>query len=241
MGIEIGYRIQCLLCAGAAFKQQRRALYGLTFLERARHTRVKTSRPNRRGHRPRHVAGAEQSRVALLISGCVERQCDRSRAIKVQAPRLQGIVYLASFNNPFQDVQTGRSRQPHPIGSYYLLIFISLSSLQSAALFVVCAVLACSEAKPAVLVDAAPAVVTATSSQYVARNFNGIASAPIVAPVAAAYTAPVAAAYTAPVAAAYTAPVAAAYSAPIATAAYTAPIASAYSAYPYTAAYTTVL
>lgn len=79
------------------------------------------------------------------------------------------------------------------------------------------------------MVAAAPAgVVTATSSQYVARNFNGVAAAPV---VAAAYTAPVAAAaYTAPVAAAaYTAPVAAAYSA------------YPYAAYPYSAAYTTVL
>ncbi|TDG48107.1 hypothetical protein AWZ03_005524 [Drosophila navojoa] len=92
----------------------------------------------------------------------------------------------------------------------------------SAALFVLCAVLACSlaEAKPAVLVDAAPAVVTATSSQYVARNFNGIAAAPIVA-AAAAYTAPIAAA-------------------PVSSAAYTAPLAYPYS-YPYTAAYTTYL
>jgi len=104
--------------------------------------------------------------------------------------------------------------------------------LQS-ALVVLCALVASSvaEPKPAFLaaapVVAAPAgVVTATSSQYVARNFNGVAAAPV---VAAAYTAPVAAAYTAPVAAAYTAPVAAAYSA------------YPYAAYPYTAGYTTVL
>ncbi|SPP87033.1 vitelline membrane protein Vm26Ab [Drosophila guanche] len=107
------------------------------------------------------------------------------------------------------------------------------------ALVVLVAALACSvaEAKPGVVVGAAavPAgVVTATSSQYVARNFNGVAAAPIVAPVAAAYTAPVAAAYTAPVAAAYTAPVAAAYSA--------YPYASyPYASYPYAAGYTTVL
>ncbi|XP_023036965.1 vitelline membrane protein Vm26Ab [Drosophila willistoni] len=95
------------------------------------------------------------------------------------------------------------------------------------AIVVLCVVLACSlvNAKPDVL--AAP-VVTATSSQYVARNFNGIAAAPIVAPVTAAYTAPVAAAYTAPVAAAYTAPVAAAYSA------------YPYASYPYAATYSTV-
>ncbi|EDW30422.1 GL17843 [Drosophila persimilis] len=125
------------------------------------------------------------------------------------------------------------------------------------ALVVLVAAIACSvaEAKPAVVVGAAvPAgVVTATSSQYVARNFNGVAAAPIVAPVAAAYTAPVAAAYSAPVAAAYSAPVAAAYTAPVAAAysapvaaAYTAPVAAAYSAYPYAsypyaAGYTTVL
>ncbi|XP_034657538.1 LOW QUALITY PROTEIN: vitelline membrane protein Vm26Ab [Drosophila subobscura] len=106
------------------------------------------------------------------------------------------------------------------------------------ALVVLVAAIACSvaEAKPGVVVGAAavPAgVVTATSSQYVARNFNGVAAAPIVAPVAAAYTAPVAAAYTAP-AAAYTSPVAAAYTSPVA-AAYTAPVAAAYSAYPYSA------
>lgn len=75
-------------------------------------------------------------------------------------------------------------------------------------------------------VAAAAPVVTATSSQYIARNYNGIAAAPV---VAAAYTAPVAtAAYTAPVAAAaYTAPVAAAY---------TAPAAAYASYYPYNAA-----
>lgn len=102
--------------------------------------------------------------------------------------------------------------------------------LQS-ALVVLCALVACSvaEPKPAVLAAVPAGVVTATSSQYVARNFNGVAAAPIVAPVAAAYTAPVAAAYTAPVAAAYSAPVAAAYSA------------YPYAAYPYAAGYTTVL
>ncbi|BFF99749.1 vitelline membrane protein Vm26Ab [Drosophila madeirensis] len=115
------------------------------------------------------------------------------------------------------------------------------------ALVVLVAAIACSmaEAKPGVVVGAAavPAgVVTATSSQYVARNFNGVAAAPIVAPVAAAYTAPVAAAYTSPVAAAYTSPVAAAYTAPVA-AAYSAYPYSAYpyASYPYAAGYTTVL
>lgn len=73
-------------------------------------------------------------------------------------------------------------------------------------------------------------VVAASSSQVIARNYNGLA-APIVAaaPYAAAYTAPVAAAYTA----AYTAPFAPAHYAayPYASAAYTLPYAaSAYSA-----------
>ena len=100
------------------------------------------------------------------------------------------------------------------------------------------ALVACVAAKPGLLhaplaytapaaVLAAPApIVTATSSQVIARNYNGIASAPIVAPVTkvvAPVAAPVAAAYTAPVAAAYAAPVAAAttfsshlaYSAPL--------------------------
>lgn len=79
---------------------------------------------------------------------------------------------------------------------------------------------------------AAPAVV-ASSSQVIARNYNGLA-APIVAaaPYTAAYTAPFAAAYTAPLAAAYTAPFAPAHYAayPYASSAYTLPYASAYSA-----------
>ncbi|XP_061387507.1 uncharacterized protein LOC133322537 [Musca vetustissima] len=61
---------------------------------------------------------------------------------------------------------------------------------------VIFAIIACAAAKPglvtplaytapAAVVAAAPApVVTATSSQFVARNHNGIVSAPIVAPVA---------------------------------------------------------
>uniref|UniRef100_A0A1I8MJM3 Cuticle protein n=1 Tax=Musca domestica TaxID=7370 RepID=A0A1I8MJM3_MUSDO len=105
------------------------------------------------------------------------------------------------------------------------------------SVFIALFALVCSAyAKPAVVAAAVPTgVVTATSSQYIARNYNGIAAAPV---VAAAYTAPVAAAaYTAPVAAAYTAPVAtAAYAAPY-TAAYAAPYAAAYAA-PYAAAYT---
>lgn len=86
----------------------------------------------------------------------------------------------------------------------------------------------------------APGVVTSQSSQYIARNYNGVAAAPI---VATAYTAPavaaapVAAAYSTPVAAAYTAPIAAGYTAPVA-AAYSAPVASYASYYPYNAAYT---
>ncbi|XP_073841240.1 uncharacterized protein [Musca autumnalis] len=69
---------------------------------------------------------------------------------------------------------------------------------------------------PAAVVAAAPApFVTVTSSQYVARNYNGIATAPIVAKT---FAAPVAAAYTAPVIAkTFAAPVAAAYNAPVVT------------------------
>ncbi|XP_055639376.1 pupal cuticle protein C1B-like [Toxorhynchites rutilus septentrionalis] len=92
----------------------------------------------------------------------------------------------------------------------------------------------CANGKPLVaapLVAAAPFAVTAQSSQYIARNYNGIAAA-YTAPFAAAYTA---ASIAAPVDAAYTA----AYSAPVAAAAaYTAPIAAAYNAAPLAAAYT---
>ena len=92
------------------------------------------------------------------------------------------------------------------------------------------ALVACVAAKPGLLhaplaytapaaVLAAPApIVTATSSQVIARNYNGIASAPIVAPVTkvvAPVAAPVAAAYTAPVAAATTFSSHLAYSAPL--------------------------
>ena len=121
------------------------------------------------------------------------------------------------------------------------------------SLVLVLAVICSVSAKPAVvayssapLVAAAPAggVVTATSSQYIARNYNGLAAAPLVAAAysapAAAYPAPIAAAYTAPVAAPVAAPLAAAYTAPVAAplaaAAYTAP---AY--YPYAAGYTALL
>ncbi|XP_054732719.1 cuticle protein 16.5 [Anastrepha obliqua] len=126
---------------------------------------------------------------------------------------------------------------------------------KSCIIFAFLASFACASAKPALVAYAAPSVVTAQSSQYIARNYNGVAAVPVVAaaytapavaaaPVAAAYTAPAVAA--APVAAAYTAPAVAA--APIA-AAYTAPVAAAYSApvasyasyasyYPYNAAYT---
>ncbi|XP_073841890.1 uncharacterized protein [Musca autumnalis] len=88
---------------------------------------------------------------------------------------------------------------------------------------VIFAVIACAVAKPGLvtpLAYTAPApFVTATSSQYVARNYNGIATAPVVAPVVAkTFAAPVAAAYTAPVVAkTFAAPVAAAYSAPLVT------------------------
>ncbi|XP_052845053.1 cuticle protein 38-like [Drosophila gunungcola] len=103
---------------------------------------------------------------------------------------------------------------------------------------VVLALVACAAAKPGLLgaplaytsplaytaplaySHPAPApVVTATSSQVIARNFNGIAAAPVIAPVAA----PVIAKYAAaPLAAplTYSAPLA--YSSPLA---YTAPLA----------------
>ncbi|XP_061391510.1 cuticle protein 70, isoforms A and B-like [Musca vetustissima] len=114
------------------------------------------------------------------------------------------------------------------------------------------AIIACAAAKPglvtplaytapAAVVAAAPApFVTATSSQYVARNYNGIATAPVVAPVATpvvaktvaapivakTFAAPVAAAYTTPVVAKYAATYAApfAYSAPLTYAAAPAPV-----------------
>uniref|UniRef100_T1GLV8 Uncharacterized protein n=1 Tax=Megaselia scalaris TaxID=36166 RepID=T1GLV8_MEGSC len=99
------------------------------------------------------------------------------------------------------------------------------------------AVIACAAAKPGLVaplaytapVVAAPGVVTATSSQFIARNHHGIV-APVVAPVAAKILAPAPLAYTAPIVKAplaYTAPVVA--SAPIVKAAaplaYTAPVA----------------
>ncbi|XP_022231379.2 uncharacterized protein LOC111080208 [Drosophila obscura] len=74
---------------------------------------------------------------------------------------------------------------------------------------VIFAILACASAKPGFLSAplaytapaafvAAPApVVTATSSQVFARNYNGIAAAPVIAPVAAPLAAPVIAKYAA--------------------------------------------
>ncbi|XP_033243221.1 cuticle protein 16.5-like [Drosophila miranda] len=74
---------------------------------------------------------------------------------------------------------------------------------------VILAILACASAKPGFLsaplaytapaaIVAAPApVVTATSSQVFARNYNGIAAAPVIAPVAAPLAAPVFAKYAA--------------------------------------------
>ncbi|XP_055915337.1 cuticle protein 12.5-like [Eupeodes corollae] len=67
-------------------------------------------------------------------------------------------------------------------------------------IIVILAVIACAAAKPGVLaplayssplIAAAPGVVTATSSQVIARNYNGIASAPLLAaaPIAAPLTA----------------------------------------------------
>ncbi|XP_065361771.1 cuticle protein 38-like [Calliphora vicina] len=102
---------------------------------------------------------------------------------------------------------------------------------------VIFAVIACAAAKPgfiaAPLAYTAPAgVVTATSSQVIERNYNGIATAPVVAHVAAPVVAKYATAYTAPVAAAYTSPIAAyssplAYSAPLS---YSAPVVAKYAA-----------
>lgn len=100
---------------------------------------------------------------------------------------------------------------------------------------VIFAVIACAAAKPGLIgaplaytapaaVVAAPApIVTATSSQVVARNYNGIATAPVVAPVATPIVAKTfAAPYTTQVAAAYSAPVFAKYAAPLS---YTSPLA----------------
>ncbi|XP_065360449.1 cuticle protein 19.8-like isoform X1 [Calliphora vicina] len=115
---------------------------------------------------------------------------------------------------------------------------------------VILAVIACAAAKPGLIgaplayraapFVAAPApVITATSSQVVARTYNGIAHAPIVAPVApvARVVAPVApvARVVAPAHVAHVAaPFAAAYSAPVvaryATAAYAHPFAARYTA-----------
>ncbi|XP_039484990.1 cuticle protein 38-like [Drosophila santomea] len=70
---------------------------------------------------------------------------------------------------------------------------------------------------PAAVVAAPAPVVTATSSQVIARNYNGIAAAPVIAPVVAKYAA-------APLAAplAYSSPLA--YSAPLSYAAAPAPV-----------------
>ncbi|XP_055913215.1 cuticle protein 16.5-like [Eupeodes corollae] len=101
---------------------------------------------------------------------------------------------------------------------------------------VIFAVIACAVAKPAPgllaspfaysapLVAAAPGVVTATSSQVIARNYNGIATAPVyaAAPVAKFVAAPVAAPLAAaPLAAKY---VASPFASPLA---YSAPLAAA--------------
>ncbi|KAL5292121.1 hypothetical protein ACFFRR_011123 [Megaselia abdita] len=100
------------------------------------------------------------------------------------------------------------------------------------------AVIACAAAKPGLVaplaysapVVAAPGVVTATSSQFVARNHNGIV-APIVAPSHFAYTAPLV--HSAPLVAhtpiakvaaplAYSAPVA--YSSPLVHSRFSSPL-----------------
>ncbi|XP_075163450.1 uncharacterized protein LOC142236081 [Haematobia irritans] len=81
---------------------------------------------------------------------------------------------------------------------------------------------------PAAVVAAAPApFVTATSSQVVARNYNGIATAPIVAPVAA----PIVTKAFAPAATPFATPVVAkTFAAPLAAAAYTTPVVAKYAA-----------
>ncbi|XP_065360832.1 pupal cuticle protein C1B-like [Calliphora vicina] len=77
---------------------------------------------------------------------------------------------------------------------------------------VILALIACAAAKPGFAYTAPAGVVTATSSQFVARNHNGIVSTPVVAPVAAPVVAKTfAAPFVAP--AAYAAPLA--YSAPL--------------------------
>lgn len=117
---------------------------------------------------------------------------------------------------------------------------------------VIFAVLACAAAKPGLIgaplhyhaapvVAAHPPVITATSSQVVARTHNGIVSAPIIAPVprvlapapvakfvAPLQAAPLAAAYPAPVFAKYAA--AASVVARYATAAYHTPVVAKYAA-----------
>ncbi|SPP76582.1 Hypothetical predicted protein [Drosophila guanche] len=123
---------------------------------------------------------------------------------------------------------------------------------------VICALIACVAAKPGLLhaplaapLFAAPApVVTAASSQVVARTFNGIATAPVIAQVpvapapvpvpvvrtvAAPFAAPLAAPLPAPIvraapfAAQYAAPFGTPFAAPLA-APYTAPFAHPYGA-----------
>uniref|UniRef100_A0A6P4FFL8 Uncharacterized protein LOC108051572 n=2 Tax=Drosophila rhopaloa TaxID=1041015 RepID=A0A6P4FFL8_DRORH len=135
----------------------------------------------------------------------------------------------------------------------YPLQFLSGRTYSTITMFksavVVLAIVACAAAKPGLLgaplayssplaytaplaysapVVAAPApVVTATSSQVIARNYNGIAAAPVIAPVAAPLVAKYAAAplaaplaYSSPLA--YTSPLA--YSAPLSYAAAPAPL-----------------
>ncbi|XP_055842211.1 cuticle protein 16.5-like isoform X2 [Episyrphus balteatus] len=98
---------------------------------------------------------------------------------------------------------------------------------------VIFAVIACAVAKPAPgllhaplaysapLVAAAPGVVTATSSQVIARNYNGIATAPVFAAPVAKYVAAPLPLAAAPLAAKY---VASPYASPFA---YSAPLAAA--------------
>jgi hypothetical protein len=111
-------------------------------------------------------------------------------------------------SKPFnQNVQIGEFR-------HFFWNNMSVIVLLNMQMFVVLMVVACvaAKAKPglvaaplaytAPVVAAAAPIVTAHSSQFIARNYNGIAAPLVAAPVAAAYThAPLA--YSAPFAAAY--------------------------------------
>lgn len=127
-----------------------------------------------------------------------------SCALKQFAVELQ---YNKAKNKVSKNVQTCKSIFGY---KYFLSVFCKKNSLFVSQVLTIFAVsIAVAYGKPGLLpvaytapvapVVAAAPVVTATSSQVVARNYNGIAHAPI------AYTAPLT--YAAPVAAAYTSPV----------------------------------